>query len=173
MSKASENWDSAESVLLSLTAKRLYAIYRLRNRLTGETAVEVLQKAPNITLAFGGSYYGSLGLGTPGQSFNVVYDTGIADLLVPNSACQTGWCTGKSKYTSSLSSTFVDVGAGFSATQGSGTATGQVYRDVASLAALSVQSQTFGAINSMTGSVREARFHCNPKRFIVICSGTM
>lgn len=151
--KAPENWNSPEDVLLSLMAKRQYAIYRLQNRLTGATAAEMLQKASNVTLVFGGSYYGPVNLGTPGQTFNVIFDTGVADFLVPNSVCQTGWCVGKAKYNSSLSSTFFDQNSAFTAIQGSGTASGQVYRDVVNLASLTVQSQYFGAINSMSGSV--------------------
>jgi hypothetical protein len=51
-------------------------------------------------------YYGSISIGTPLQQFDVLFDTGSANLWVPSSRC--GRCNHK-KYDSSRSSTYREV----------------------------------------------------------------
>ena len=69
-------------------------------------------------------YYGTVSLGTPGQPFSVIFDTGSADLWVASSAC--GWlsCGLHKRYTSKASSTFVANGSAFSIRYGSGPVSG-------------------------------------------------
>ena len=51
-------------------------------------------------------YYGSIGIGTPSQLFDVVFDTGSANLWVPGDSCQAIGCMSHSRFDGNASSTF-------------------------------------------------------------------
>ncbi|KIK81195.1 hypothetical protein PAXRUDRAFT_199653 [Paxillus rubicundulus Ve08.2h10] len=95
------------------------------------------------------SYFGSLALGTPPVSFNVILDTGSADLWVADSGCQTG-CSGISVFDSASSSTYQNRGQEFSVTYGSGQVIGILAEDAVQMAGFSVQNQPFGAVTQIS-----------------------
>merc|ERR1719253_495130 len=55
-------------------------------------------------------YFGSITIGTPGQEFHVLFDTGSGNLLVPSSTCDGPACTNHQRLNSTLSSTSVSIG---------------------------------------------------------------
>ncbi|KAF8892127.1 aspartic peptidase domain-containing protein [Infundibulicybe gibba] len=89
------------------------------------------------------SFFGSLAVGTPPISYNVILDTGSADLWLADRACTSG-CTGIPTFDSSASSTFESKATPFSITYGSGQATGLLGQDTVQMAGFSVTNQVFG-----------------------------
>jgi len=74
-------------------------------------------------------WYGITTVGTPGQQFNVHYDTGSAYLWVPCAGCTATACTNHNQFTCSKSSTCKQTGNQFTITYGSGTVSGGIDND--------------------------------------------
>lgn len=55
------------------------------------------------------AYYGKLNIGTPSQTFSVVFDTGSGNLLIPAEDCQSQACRAHTRFTQSQSSTLTEV----------------------------------------------------------------
>ncbi|KAJ7224259.1 acid protease [Mycena pura] len=95
------------------------------------------------------SYFGSLAIGTPAVSFDVILDTGSADLWVAGSTCTEG-CSSVPTFESSASSSFTDKGTPFSITYGSGAAQGVLAADTVQMAGFSVSNQIFAVCDQVT-----------------------
>jgi len=89
------------------------------------------------------SYYGSIAIGTPPVAYNVILDTGSADLWVADSSC-TANCRGIQTFDTSSSSTYTNLTQGFSIKYGSGSASGTLATDVVQMAGFQVAKQIFG-----------------------------
>ncbi|XP_071476483.1 lysosomal aspartic protease-like [Diadema antillarum] len=114
----------------------------------GNTPVPV-----NMTDYLDAQYYGPISLGTPEQTFKVVFDTGSSDLWVPASNCSLLdiACQVHNKYYRSKSSTYVANGTEWSIEYGSGSCSGIVSQDTATLGGLAAKNQRFGEATSEPG----------------------
>ncbi|KAG2039952.1 aspartic peptidase domain-containing protein [Suillus americanus] len=95
------------------------------------------------------SYYGSLAIGTPAMSFDVILDTGSSDFWVASSSCGSS-CGSSPTYDPSSSSTFQNLSTIFDIQYGSGAAAGYVAQDTVQMAGFSVSSQGFAVVEEVS-----------------------
>jgi hypothetical protein len=104
-------------------------------------------------------FYGHISLGTPPQTFTVIFDTGSSDLWVASAHCDDS-CGRHAKYNSAASSTYNSNGSLFNMTYGSGFTSGIHSCDNFVVSALSVPNQPFTEIINAAGlgaAYREGR----------------
>jgi hypothetical protein len=96
-------------------------------------------------------FFGNVEIGTPGQSFVVVFDTGSSDLWVPAGNCTAIACDLHKKFDSSKSSTFKPNGTKFAIQYGSGSGSGFENSDNLNMGGIIVQAQTFAQMDQLNG----------------------
>jgi len=90
-------------------------------------------------------YYGDITLGTPPQTFSVVFDTGSSNLWVPSTQCK-GFnlaCFLHNRYSSARSSTYMRDGSPVSIKYGSGQMDGFVSYDTLTVGGITIPNATF------------------------------
>uniref|UniRef100_A0A674IIT4 Gastricsin-like n=1 Tax=Terrapene triunguis TaxID=2587831 RepID=A0A674IIT4_9SAUR len=96
------------------------------------------------------SYYGAISIGTPPQSFLVLFDTGSSNLWVPSTYCQSQACTTHTLFNPNDSSTYSSNGQTFSLQYGSGSLTGVFGYDT--VTDVSITKQEFGLSETEPGT---------------------
>jgi len=101
-------------------------------------------------------FYGPISLGTPAQSFKVIFDTGSSNLWVPSAKCSK--CN-HAKYDSSKSSSYAANGSSFAIQYGSGSLSGFLSEETLTLGDLEVPNQVFAEATNVPGlSFKMAKF---------------
>ncbi|KAG8692026.1 Type I transmembrane sorting receptor [Ceratobasidium sp. 395] len=96
---------------------------------------------------------GEITIGTPPQKFLIDFDTGSADLWVPNLACPTEGCKSHKTFDVSKSSTVKPQSGNFSISYGDGSSSsGPIFTDTVSMAGLTVPEQFFSAVTEESDS---------------------
>ena len=102
-------------------------------------------------------YYGEIGLGSPPQKFNVVFDTGSSNLWIPSSKCTE--CSTHSRYDHSQSKTYSNNGSDFNIKYGSGSVSGFLSSDILYIGNLSAPNITFAEVVKEPGLIfKESKF---------------
>eukprot|EP00198_Chlamydomonas_reinhardtii_P002995 XP_001692331.1 pepsin-type aspartyl protease [Chlamydomonas reinhardtii] len=130
----------------------LTTLGRPRPYLLGEQGLLGSSDQGQVTLKnfMDAQYYGEIGLGTPPQLFNVIFDTGSANLWVPSSKCALFniACRLHRKYNAAKSKTYKANGTEFAIEYGTGSLDGYISQDVLTWGGLTIKDQGFAeAIN--------------------------
>ncbi|XP_018314205.1 lysosomal aspartic protease-like [Mycetomoellerius zeteki] len=106
--------------------------------------VEAITKAP-LFHYYDRQYYGIISVGTSPQKFNVLFNTGAANLFVPSIICDKDniVCSSHKKYNSNKSYTHIEADTYIGLTYEVGELTGYLFTDVVNIAGVNVQNQTF------------------------------
>lgn len=134
-----------------LTMKGLQAGVLQQRGLLGKMRAEGLGQTGNTVISTleDAQYYGPIQVGTPGQQFNVVFDTGSSNLWVPSTNCSS--CGLHPRYNSSASSSYVANGEAWSILYGSGPVSGFLDNDVVTAGGIEVQNVEFAEVTDASG----------------------
>ncbi|KAK7264826.1 hypothetical protein RJT34_32438 [Clitoria ternatea] len=92
-------------------------------------------------------YFGEIGIGSPPQTFKVVFDTGSSNLWIPSSKCVMSIaCYFHSKYRSKLSNTYTKIGTSCKIPYGRGHISGFFSQDNLRIGEITVKDQKFAEI---------------------------
>uniref|UniRef100_A0A914WLI5 Peptidase A1 domain-containing protein n=1 Tax=Plectus sambesii TaxID=2011161 RepID=A0A914WLI5_9BILA len=117
--------------------------YSKHQKATRASGSQTIKDSEDIT------YVGSITLGTPAQNFNVLIDTGSANLWVVDSSCNSVACNGdasytRNKYRTTSSSTYSNDGRSWRIQYGPDDASGTLAIDKFCLAGICFNTQIFG-----------------------------
>ncbi|XP_067856144.1 cathepsin E-like [Heptranchias perlo] len=89
-------------------------------------------------------YYGEISIGTPPQTFTVVFDTGSSNLWVPSAYCISEACRPHHRFKSFSSSTYSPRGNHFAIRYGTGQLVGVLGKDKVRIGNITIKGQEFG-----------------------------
>lgn len=104
-----------------------------------------------LTNYMNAQYFTEIQLGTPGQTFKVILDTGSSNLWVPSTSCSSLACYLHEKYDHDESSTYKKNGTDFAIRYGSGSLEGFISQDVLTFGDLVIPEQDFAEATSEPG----------------------
>eukprot|EP00397_Hematodinium_sp_SG-2012_P043394 GEMP01048226.1.p1 GENE.GEMP01048226.1~~GEMP01048226.1.p1 ORF type:complete len:401 (+),score=72.68 GEMP01048226.1:128-1330(+) len=98
-------WGSVAAVSHTVTLTRRPASIEKRSFI--QTSVHKFSSRGRMVHA--SEYYGKISIGTPPQDFQVVFDTGSGNLLIPSKQCSDAACVSHKRFNSSLSTTATEI----------------------------------------------------------------
>ena len=105
-------------------------------------------------------YMGRIGIGTPVQYFDVIFDTGSSNLWVGSRHCKSVACQRQNGFDYEKSRTFEEVGYDIQVKFGTGLVKGIISQDTFTLGPMSVTNQRFAEVLQEIGAVFEhAKFN--------------
>ncbi|XP_059509205.1 pepsin A-like [Stegostoma tigrinum] len=126
--------------------RNLYSKYLRPSQVDTSAATESLINSLDL------SYFGTISIGTPPQSFTVIFDTGSANLWVPSGYCSSPACNDHRKFNPQASSTFQLSNRYVSIQYGTGSMTGVLGYDTVRVSSIDITHQEFGLSTREPGS---------------------
>ena len=132
---------NTEQVINRLNAARRFNSFAKKNLRFHSNATIPMVNSHDV------EYYGEVEIGTPGQKFKVIYDTGSSNLWIPSTAChQMGFCKRPYSFDPKKSSTYKEVDNLFQISYDAGTVEGIFNSETVSIAGLTAKNVTFGLV---------------------------
>ncbi|XP_025263120.1 lysosomal aspartic protease-like isoform X2 [Camponotus floridanus] len=104
-------------------------------------------------------YYGNITIGTPPQTFSVIFDIGSPNLWILSKKCNSPACLRRNRYDSTKSSTYIASNTSFHMKYSGGYhMEGFLSTDIVNIAGLNVQNQTFIEVSNHQVSIVERLF---------------
>jgi cathepsin D len=101
------------------------------------------------------SFFGSMAVGSPPTTFEVILDTGSSDLWVADASCTLG-CEKTKTFDPSSSSSFQNFSSNFAIQYGSGQAAGVLGQDVIQMAGFTVPNQVFAVCDEVSDGLLQS-----------------
>ncbi|KAM0747333.1 acid protease [Meredithblackwellia eburnea MCA 4105] len=99
-------------------------------------------------------YFAPVGVGVPPQYMNVILDTGSADLWIAGSTCSAAQgCDEIATLNLTKSVSAIDADTTFSVRYGSGSASGEIYKDYVGFAGYNVSNQSFALCDTVSNDL--------------------
>jgi cathepsin D len=98
-------------------------------------------------------FVGSVGVGTPPQYLDVIFDTGSANFWVNSALCEEESCEKRAAYDHSKSRDFQELGDYLEVEFGTGIVEGVINADTVTIAGIVIKSQKIGEITDEVGDV--------------------
>ncbi|XP_060701366.1 pepsin A-like isoform X2 [Hemiscyllium ocellatum] len=126
--------------------------YNLYSKYLGPFQTDSLAAKEPLTNYLDLSYFGTISIGTPPQSFIVIFDTGSSNLWVPSGYCTSAACNDHRKFNPQASSTFQLSNKYVSIQYGTGSMTGVLGYDTVRVSSIDITHQEFGLSTSEPGT---------------------
>ena len=130
----------------------LQSKYGRRN--ISQSPIQARQMAGLTDVGADGFYYLQVGIGTPQKKFNVILDTGSADVWLADVEC--GGCNGMDRYDASKSSSYHGSNKPFTVPYGIGSVGGTLAADDVTMADYKIKDLTFGRATKLVNNAIRA-----------------
>eukprot|EP01134_Creolimax_fragrantissima_P001348 CFRG1348T1 len=147
-----EQIDILQNGVLSHSTLRLKHKYQIGNTMLAPNhlpPIEHLNDLENV------EYQGEISIGSGHEKFQVIFDTGSANLWIPSASCTSGGCQGKNKYHHDDSSTYKKDGRTLRIQYGTGSMIGILSKDSVAFGELTLPKFTFGEATYMAAFFRQ------------------